>query len=103
MENSCGYLEEPGEDGIVHDPYRIGYYRDHIAQVREAIADGVDVRGYFAWGAMDIVSASSCEMSKRYGFVFVDQDDWGNGTGARVPKESFAWMRHVIETNGEEL
>ena len=103
VENGCGYLEEPGEDGVVHDTYRIEYFRDHIAQVREAIADGVDVRGYFAWGAMDIVSASSCEMSKRYGFVYVDQDDWGRGTGTRVPKESFAWMHRVIETNGEEL
>lgn len=103
VENGCGYLEEPGEDGVVHDTYRIEYFRDHIAQVREAIADGVDVRDYFAWGAMDIVSASSCEMSKRYGFVYVDQDDWGRGTGTRVPKESFAWMHRVIETNGEEL
>lgn len=103
VENGCGYLEEPGEDGIVHDPYRVRFFRDHIAQVREALADGVDVRGYFAWGAMDIVSASSCEMSKRYGFIHVDQDDWGDGTGKRTPKESFAWMRRVVRSNGSDL
>ena len=103
VENGCGYLEEPGEDGVVHDPYRIQFFRDHIAQVREAVADGVDVRGYFAWGAMDIVSASSCEMSKRYGFIHVDQDDYGHGSGKRTPKESFAWMRRAVASNGREL
>ena len=103
VECGCGYLEEPGEDGIVHDPYRVKFFHDHIAAAREAIADGVDLRGFFAWGAMDIVSASSCEMSKRYGFIHVDQDDYGRGTGKRTPKESYAWMQRVIASNGTEL
>ena len=103
VENGCGYLEEPGEDGIVHDPYRVRFFRDHIAAAREAIADGVDLRGFFAWGAMDIVSASSCEMSKRYGFIHVDQDDYGHGSGRRTPKESYAWMQRVVASNGAEL
>ena len=103
VENGCGYLEEPGEDGIVHDPYRVQFFRDHIEAAREAVADGVDLRGFFAWGAMDIVSASSCEMSKRYGFIHVDQDDWGHGSGTRTPKESYAWMQRVIKSNGTEL
>ena len=87
----------------MHDPYRVQFFRDHIAAAREAINDGVDLRGFFAWGAMDIVSASSCEMSKRYGFIHVDQDDYGHGTGRRTPKESFAWMKRVIASNGTEL
>ena len=103
VENGCGYLEEPGDDGIVHDPYRVQFFRDHIEAAREAVADGVDLRGFFAWGAMDIVSASSCEMSKRYGFIHVDQDDYGHGTGKRTPKESYAWMQRVIASNGGEL
>lgn len=80
-----------------------GGWHDHIAAAREAIADGVDLRGFFAWGALDIVSASSCEMSKRYGFIHVDQDDYGQGTGRRTPKESFAWMQRVVASNGREL
>jgi 6-phospho-beta-glucosidase len=103
VENGCGYLEEPGDDGIVHDPYRVQFFRDHIAAAREAVADGVDLRGFFAWGAMDIVSASSCEMSKRYGFIHVDQDDYGHGSGRRTPKESYAWMQRVVASNGSEL
>ena len=103
VENGCGYLEEPGKDGIVHDPYRVQFFRDHIAAAREAVRDGVDLRGFFAWGTLDIVSASSCEMSKRYGFIHVDQDDYGHGTGKRTPKESYAWMQHVIVSNGQEL
>ena len=87
----------------MHDPYRVKFYRDHVRQLLEARADGVDVRGYFAWAPLDIVSASSCEMSKRYGFIYVDQDDIGQGSGRRVPKESFDWFRRLVTSNGAEL
>lgn len=103
VENGCGYYDEPGPDGMVHDPYRIRYLRDHIRALKEAVADGVDVRGYFAWAPLDIVSASSCEMSKRYGFIYVDQDDAGQGSGRRVPKESYAWYQQVVRSHGEDL
>ncbi len=103
VENGCGFHEEPDADGVVHDPYRVKFYRDHVRQLLEARADGVDVRGYFAWAPLDIVSASSCEMSKRYGFIYVDQDDIGQGSGRRVPKESFDWFRRLVTSNGAEL
>ena len=70
---------------------------------KKAIRDGVDVRGYYAWGPIDIISCSSSEMSKRYGFIYVDYDDYGKGSGERIKKDSFAWYKKVIETNGEEL
>ena len=63
----------------------------------------MDLRGYYAWGPIDSISCSSSEMSKRYGFVYVDQDDYGKGSGRRIKKDSFAWYQHVIETNGAEL
>lgn len=91
------------EDGKVHDPYRVDYFRAHIEQMREAVRDGVDVRGFYAWGPLDIISCSSSEMAKRYGFIYVDQDDYGQGSGERVKKDSFAWYQNVIATNGEEL
>ncbi len=91
------------EDGQVHDPYREEFFRAHIEQMREAIRDGVDLRGFYAWAPLDIVSCSSCEMTKRYGFIYVDLDDYGEGTGARIKKDSFAWMQKVIASNGEQL
>lgn len=102
-ENGVGCYDTLEEDGTVHDPYRVDFYRAHLEQVREAIADGVDVRGYYAWGPIDIVSCSSSEMSKRYGFIYVDRDDYGHGTGKRVLKDSYYWAKHVIETNGADL
>lgn len=102
-ENGCGYYDKLEEDGTIHDPYRVDYYRSHVAQMKEAIKDGVDLRGYYAWGPMDIVSCSSSEMSKRYGFIYVDLDDYGHGTGRRLKKDSFVWYQNVIWTNGEEL
>lgn len=101
-ENGVGYYDKL-EGDTVHDDYRIQYYRAHIEQMKEAIRDGVDVRGYYAWGPIDIISCSSSEMSKRYGFIYVDLDDYGQGTGQRFKKDSFAWYKHVIETNGNEL
>lgn len=101
-ENGVGYYDQV-EDGEIHDDYRVDYYRDHIQQMKEAIQDGVDLRGYYAWGPIDIVSCSSSEMSKRYGFIYVDLDDYGNGTGARIKKDSFDWLKKAIESNGEVL
>ena len=91
------------EDGKVHDPYRVEFYRNHIEQMKEAIKDGVDLRGYYTWGPIDIVSCSSSEMSKRYGFIYVDLDDYGKGTGKRIKKDSYDWYKRVVESNGENL
>lgn len=102
-ENGVGYFDKLEEDGTIHDPYRVEYFKAHIEQMKEAIKDGVDLRGYYAWGPLDIVSCSSSEMSKRYGFIYVDLDDHGKGSGKRIKKDSFAWYQNVIRTNGEEL
>ena len=101
-ENGVGYYDKL-EDGQIHDPYRVDYYRAHIQQMKEAIKDGVDLRGYYAWGPIDIVSCSSSEMSKRYGFIYVDLDDYGKGTGKRIKKDSYSWYQKVIASNGEDL
>ena len=93
-----------GSDGpTVEDDYRIAYMNDHLVQVAEAIADGVQVLGYTSWGCIDLVSASTAQMSKRYGFIYVDRDDEGNGTLARHRKKSFGWYRDVIASNGAAL
>lgn len=102
-ENGCGYYDKLEPDGTVHDPYRVEYYKAHIEQMKLAVEDGVDLRGYYAWGPLDIISCSSSEMSKRYGFIYVDQDDFGKGSGKRIKKDSFAWLQRVTATNGEEL
>ncbi|MTK06283.1 MAG: glycoside hydrolase family 1 protein [Hungatella sp.] len=102
-ENGIGLYDELGEDGQIHDSYRPEYYKAHIVQMKEAIKDGVDLRGYYAWGPLDIVSCSSSEMSKRYGFIYVDLDDYGKGSGKRIRKDSFQWYKKVIESNGEIL
>lgn len=101
-ENGVGYYDKL-ENGEIHDSYRIEYLKAHILQMKEAIKDGVDVRGYYAWGPIDIISCSSSEMSKRYGFIYVDYDDYGKGTGKRTKKDSYEWYKNVIKTNGEQL
>ncbi|WP_440896625.1 glycoside hydrolase family 1 protein [Amphibacillus sp. Q70] len=101
-ENGVGYYDEL-VDGKIHDDYRIDYLRAHVEQMGEAIKDGVDLRGYYAWGPIDIISCSSSEMSKRYGFIYVDQDDYGKGSKKRIKKDSFDWYKQVIESNGEVL
>lgn len=101
-ENGLGALDKV-EDGQIHDDYRIAYLRSHIEAMREAVLDGVNVFGYASWGPIDIISCSQGEMSKRYGYIYVDRDDRGNGTNKRIRKDSFYWYKHVIETNGEEL
>lgn len=102
-ENGFGSQDKVEADGSVHDEYRINYLREHIRQTREAVLDGVDVFGYYAWGPIDIVSASSSEMSKRYGFIYVDLDDYGKGTGKRSLKDSYAWYKKVVSSNGAEV
>lgn len=103
VENGLGAYDKVEADGSIHDEYRIDYLRKHIEQMQEAIADGVELLGYTSWGPIDLVSASTSEMSKRYGFIYVDQDDDGNGTLARSRKDSFFWYKQVIESNGETL
>ena len=87
----------------VEDDYRIQYMNDHLIQVSEAIKDGVDVLGYTAWGCIDLVSCSTAEMKKRYGFIYVDLDNDGIGSMQRYKKKSFDWYKNVIATNGESL
>ena len=103
VENGLGAYDKVEEDGSIHDDYRISYLSKHIEQMKEAIGDGVDLMGYLAWGPIDLVSMSTSEMTKRYGFVYVDKDDEGNGSLDRSRKDSFYWYKKVIESNGEEL
>ncbi len=102
VENGIG-AHEKLEDGTVKDDYRISYMRDHIAEMSKALDDGVDLFAYAPWGCIDLVSASTGEMAKRYGFVYVDSDDFGNGTLDRYRKQSFGWYKKVIASNGEDL
>ncbi len=102
-ENGLGALDTVEEDGSIHDDYRIDYLRNHIVQMKEAIKDGVSVFGYVSWGPIDIISCSQGEMSKRYGFIYVDLDDRGQGSGKRLRKDSFYWYQRVIASNGEDL
>jgi 6-phospho-beta-glucosidase len=103
VENGLGAKDKPDADGVVQDDYRISYLNDHLVQVREAIDDGVEVLGYTSWGPIDLVSASKAELSKRYGFIYVDRDDSGKGTLARSRKKSFYWYKEVIATKGASL
>lgn len=107
VENGLGAADQlvAGEDGepTVMDDYRIEYLNDHLVQVREAVEDGVEVMGYTTWGCIDLVSASTAELKKRYGFIYVDRNDDGTGTLKRYKKKSFEWYRKVIESNGECL
>jgi 6-phospho-beta-glucosidase len=103
VENGLGAYDVKGEDGMVHDTYRIDYLRQRIEQMKEAVKDGVDLMGYTPWGCIDLVSASTGEMAKRYGFIYVNKFDDGTGDLSRERKESFFWYKKVIETNGEEL
>lgn len=104
VENGLGAKDNPDENGYVEDDYRIDFLRAHIKNMKDAIEiDGVDVIGYTTWGPIDLVSASTGEMSKRYGFIYVDRDDYGKGSLKRSKKKSFAWYKKVIATNGEDL
>ena len=104
VENGLGAFDKVEEDGAVHDGYRIDYLRAHIEQMKLAIEeDGVPMLGYTTWGPIDLVSAGTGEMKKRYGFIYVDRDNYGNGTLKRSKKKSFEWYKKVIATNGEDL
>lgn len=103
VENGLGAVDEIASDGAIHDDYRIAYLKAHIEQMKEAIEDGVDLIGYTPWGCIDLVSASTGEMKKRYGFIYVDKDNDGNGTLERKRKDSFFWYQNVIRSNGEQL
>jgi 6-phospho-beta-glucosidase len=103
VENGLGAIDELEADGSIHDPYRIDYLRQHIEQMAEAVKDGVDLMGYTMWGPIDLVSAGTGEMRKRYGFIYVEKYDDGTGSLARRRKDSFFWYKKVIATNGEDL
>ncbi|MGL5339941.1 MAG: glycoside hydrolase family 1 protein [Aeromonas veronii] len=103
VENGLGAKDKVNEDGTIDDPYRISYMRDHLLQVAEALADGVDIMGYTSWGPIDLISASTAQMSKRYGFIHVDRDDTGEGSLKRTRKASFYWYQDVIKTSGAAL
>ncbi|MGO5065572.1 6-phospho-beta-glucosidase [Clostridium sp. LCP25S3_F8] len=103
VENGLGAVDKIEEDGSIIDDYRIDYLKQHIKEMGEAILDGVELIGYTPWGCIDLVSASTGEMKKRYGFIYVDKDNEGNGTLERYKKKSFYWYKKVIETNGQEL
>lgn len=103
VENGIGLVETEDEDGICHDPARIEYHREHIKYMKEAIEEGVDLFGYTTWGCLDLVSAASGQMNKRYGMIYVDMDDQGNGDLHRSRKDSFYWYKKVIQSNGEDL
>ena len=103
VENGLGAYDTLEADGTVHDSYRIDYLRSHIQQMAEAVKDGVDLMGYTPWGCIDLVSASTGEMAKRYGFIYVNKYDDGTGDYSRLRKDSFYWYKKVIATNGEDL
>lgn len=102
-ECGLGAYDKVEVDGTVKDDYRIDYLKEHILQLKESIKDGVDVFGFFTWSYADIVSQTTSEFSKRYGFIYVDCDDYGHGTFERLPKKSYFWYKKVIASNGENL
>ncbi|WP_314059760.1 6-phospho-beta-glucosidase [uncultured Vagococcus sp.] len=103
VENGLGAIDKVESDGSIIDDYRIDYLREHVREMGEAIEDGVECLGYTTWGCIDLVSAGSGEMSKRYGFIYVDRDNNGQGTLTRSKKKSFDWYKQVIATNGADL
>ena len=103
VENGLGAYDKVEEDGSIHDPYRIDYLKRHVVEMKKAIENGVDLIAYTWWGCIDLVSAGTGEMRKRYGFIYVDKDDEGNGTYKRSKKDSLYYYKQVIESNGENL
>ena len=103
VENGLGAHDTLNEDGTIHDPYHVDYMRTHIEQMSLAIDEGVDLIGYTMWSCIDLCAASTGQVSKRYGFIYVDVDDEGNGSFKRYRKDSFYWYQKVIASNGEDL
>ena len=102
LENGIGAAESPDENGRIYDPYRNDYVAKHVESMKQIIDDGIELMGYFYWAPIDLVSASTGEMKKRYGFVYVDADDFGNGTFNRTKKESYEWMKKMLHSNGND-
>lgn len=102
-ENGLGAKDILTEDKKIHDDYRIDYMKKHLLEMKEAIKDGVEVMGYTSWGCIDLISCGTSQMSKRYGFIYVDQNDKGEGSLERIRKDSFYWYKDVISSNGESL
>jgi len=103
VENGLGMRDDLTDDGQIHDPYRIDYFRAHFEQMIQAVDEGVELMGYVSWAPIDLISASSSQISKRYGFIYVDMDDLGHGSMERFRKDSFFWYQKVIATNGADL
>lgn len=103
VENGFGADDVMEEDGTIHDSYRIDYFKKHVKAMEDAISDGVDLIGYTSWGPIDLVSAGTGEMKKRYGFIYVDKDNDGNGTLNRYRKDSFYWYQKLIVSNGSDI
>lgn len=103
VENGLGAVDVVELDGSIRDDYRIAYLKQHISEMKEALKDGVELIGYTSWGCIDIVSASTGEMDKRYGFIYVDIDNNGKGKGSRIKKKSFEWYKQLIATNAEGI
>lgn len=103
VENGLGAFDKV-EDGEIHDPYRVDYLKKHISEMEKAVEiDGVDLMGYLPWGPIDLVSAGTGQMDKRYGFIYVNKNDDGEGDLSRKPKDSYYWYKKVIASNGEDL
>lgn len=103
VENGFGAIDTVEENDEINDDYRIEYMREHMLAAKAAVEDGVELMGFLTWGPIDIVSASTAEMKKRYGFIYVDKDNEGNGSLRRIKKKSFNWYKEVIASNGETL
>lgn len=103
VENGLGAVDVVEEDGTIKDDYRIEYLREHVKAMEDSLNDGIDLMGYTMWGCIDLISAGTGEMKKRYGFIYVDKDNEGNGTLKRSRKKSFDWYKQVIASNGENL
>lgn len=104
VENGLGAADQVEEDGSIHDSYRIEYLKDHIVELKKAVEeDGVELMGYTPWGPIDLISAGTGEMKKRYGFIYVDRENDGSGSLKRMKKDSYEWYRQVILSNGEQL
>ncbi|MEY8444008.1 family 1 glycosylhydrolase [Lactococcus ileimucosae] len=103
VENGLGMEDEVAADGSINDDYRIAYFKAHFEAMNRAIEKGVDLIGYTSWGCIDLISAGTGEMHKRYGFIYVDMDNEGKGTLKRSKKKSFDWYKEVIASNGQNL
>lgn len=104
VECGLGAVDKVENNDEIHDPYRIDFFSEHIKEMKKAVEiDGIDLMGFTSWGCIDLVSAGTGQMSKRYGFIYVDKDDKGEGSMRRIKKDSFYWYQHVIATNGEDL